>query len=142
MFMSDKFTNIEVEEITGKISNDEATSVGVGISEEVNNLIPTDKYNIVRVLEDTLLCEYVDDKRDEQGFTESEGGILIKEDEGSDKHLFEVVRVILTGKDTKEVKVGDIVVVSKSSGLRMMEFDGRETLMIREAGVFMIVESK
>ena len=140
--MSNKTKEIIVEEEINKIDNERQTSAGVSVDESFDHYIPTDKYNITKVLEDTLLCEPVDDNTDDQGFVETEGGILLKDDDGSEQHLFKVVRVLMAGQAVKEVKVGDLVVVSKTSGLRMLDFDGKETFMIREAGVFMVVTEK
>jgi len=140
--MSTTITAIEVEEEKGIIHNQRATSVGVECADELDNRIPTDLYNITKILDDMILGEYVDNNKDDQGFTESEGGILLKEEETDNLNLFETVKVTMVGRNVNEIKVGDIIVVSKSSGLRIAEFDGKELLMIREQGVFMVVEKK
>jgi len=140
--MAEEINEIVIETYTKKIDNDARTSVGIEIEDDINYRISTDDYNITMVYDDVILGEYVDDDADEQGFKQSDGGLFIKDDSGENKTFYHVVRVLMIGRDVNQTKVGDLIVISKASGMQLIDFDGRETIMISERNVFMKVEPK
>jgi len=129
-----------VEMDTPKISNDAATSVGVEVEDNMNYRISTDSYDITMVYDDVILGEYVDNDKDEQGFKKTEGGLFVQDDGGENKTLYDVIRVLKIGRDVSQTKVGDLIVVSKTTGMQVMEFDGRESVLVAERNVFMQVK--
>lgn len=143
--MSDTFKNIEYNTSQGDATaNEYATSTGVDIDDDINYNLPTDEFNIVGVYDDVILGDIYISRSNTNGEIVSKGGIVIavNAEAVNEKNLYQVMEVTMVGNTVKHVKRGDFVVVSKTAGMKMVEFDGRKCAMVRETNIFMKVEPK
>lgn len=140
----DTFTNLEVSTMEQSHSNQIATSVGVDIEDDINYNIPTDNFDIVEVFDDIMLGEFYVEGLNDEGERISEGGIHLADDatEDDENSLYRVLKVQMIGDNVKFAKVGQYVVVSKTAGMKVIDFNGRQCAMVREPNVFMRVEPK
>lgn len=139
-----KFTNMEVSTTSGCHSNQIETSTGSLVVDDINYNIPTDNFDIVEVFDDIILGEFHVEGVNENGERVSEGGIHLTGDpeEDEENSLYRVLKIQMVGSNVKFSKVGQYVVVSKSAGMKVVDFNGRECVMVREPNVFMRVEPK
>lgn len=136
------YTTFEIDSDVKKIDNEAATSVGISEDDGINYRVATDDYEITKVYDDVILGEYVNKNKDEDGFTTTDSGLVFREDGSQNKTLYEVVKVQMVGRDVKETAVGDLVVVSTSAGMQVVDFDGRDCVMVSEKNIFMQVKEK
>lgn len=144
MTRTERATADLVFEPKGLESNDKATSIGEDMREEAYDFgIPLKNHTITKVLDDVILIsEIVPDEMGDDGFVQTEGGIILTKEafEGTQNSgVYKVYLVEKVGINVKEIKVGDKIVQSKKSGLEV-EFEGRSFIMSREANVMFVVE--
>jgi co-chaperonin GroES (HSP10) len=140
----DTFTNLEVSTIEQSHSNELTTTVGDSVEDDINYQMPTDDFDIVEVFDDILLGEFHIEGLNKDGEKISEGGIHLTDDAKDDdiNALYRVLKVQMVGENVKFAKVGHYVVVSKTAGMKIIDFNGRECAMVREPNVFMRIEPK
>jgi co-chaperonin GroES (HSP10) len=140
----DTYTNLEVSTLEQCHSNELKTTVGDSVADDINYQIPTDDFDIVEVFDDILLGEFHIEGLNDEGERISEGGIHLTDDANDDDSnaLYRVLKVQMVGDNVKFTKVGQYVVVSKTAGMKVIDFNGRECAMVREPNVFMRVEPK
>ena len=143
--MSDNtFTDAEMSMEKGIEHNYANTSIGESIVDDIDYSLPTDDFDIVGVVDNGILGEIYTPNVNDKGEVVSSGGIITQIDakKSNEKNLYVVMHVQMVGREVKEVKVGDYVVVSKTAGLKRIDFNGRESAMTHEKGVFLKVKPK
>ena len=141
--MDKDFTNVEVNTQNNSSSHEEITSMGQELKDDIDYGLPTKDFNIIGVLDNVMLGTVYNSNVNDQGEVETDDGFFLgKAEDVNDNNLYKVVKIHMVGDSVKTVKVGDFVVVSIGSGMKVVEFDGRKDALVREENVFMIVKPK
>ncbi len=99
--------------------------------------IPSD-WNIVSVLGDILMCEYVDES--DQGEV-LRGGVWIQKN--MVQYLWRVAKVIKAGPGVSgNIKVGDCIMIPSDKGIPGVTKDNKKIIFLNEPRVFAVVEPK
>jgi hypothetical protein len=98
-----------------------------------------DGWNLTKVLDDILMCQYIDVNED--GSEIKRGSIWVPIN--AVNFTWRLARVILSGPDCKTVKDGDVVVFPNDKGIQVSNLNGlKHVVFLNESRIFGVCESK
>ena len=98
-----------------------------------------DDWNLTKVLDDILMCQYIDVSED--GTEIKRGSIFVPIH--TVNFTWRLAKVILAGPDCRTVKEGDIVVFPNDKGIQVANLNGlKHVVFLNETRIFGICESK
>jgi hypothetical protein len=98
-----------------------------------------DGWNLTKVLDDILMCQYIDVNED--GSEVKRGSIWVPIN--AVNFTWRLARVILSGPDCKTVKEGDVVVFPNDKGIQVSNLNGlKHVVFLNESRIFGVCESK
>ena len=103
----------------------------------IGNEFNLDGWTLTKVLDDILMCQYVDVNDD--GTEIKRGSIWVPIN--TVNFTWRLARVILAGPDCKTVKEGDIIVHPSDKGITVQNFNGlKHIVFLNESRIFGVVE--
>jgi hypothetical protein len=109
----------------------------VQIDQYLGNELNLDGYNITKVLDDILMCQYVDVNDD--GTEIKRGSIWVPIN--TVNFTWRLAKVILAGPDCKTVKEGDIICHPSDKGLSVANMNGlKHVVFLNESRIFGVCE--
>jgi hypothetical protein len=101
--------------------------------------IVLDEWNLKKVLDDILMCQYID--TNDEGTEIKRGSIYVPINVST--FAWRLAKVILAGPDCKLVKEGDIVMFPNDKGMQVANLNGMKNIVfLNEARIFGICEPK
>jgi co-chaperonin GroES (HSP10) len=98
-----------------------------------------DDWNLTKVLDDILMCQYIDVSDD--GTEIKRGSIFVPIN--TVNFAWRLAKVVLAGPECKTVKVGDIIVFPNDKGIQVANLnDLRHIVFLNESRIFGICEAK
>ena len=98
-----------------------------------------DDWNLTKVLDDILMCQYIDVSED--GTEIKRGSIFVPIH--TVNFTWRLAKVILAGPDCKTVKEGDIIVFPNDKGIQVANLNGlKHIVFLNETRIFGICEAK
>jgi hypothetical protein len=101
--------------------------------------IVLDEWTLSKVLDDILMCQYIDTNED--GTQIKRGSIFIPINVST--FAWRLAKVILSGPDCKTVKTGDVVMFPNDKGLQVANLNGMKNIVfLNENRIFGVCEPK
>jgi hypothetical protein len=98
-----------------------------------------DGWNLTKVLDDILMCQYIDVNED--GSEVKRGSIWVPIN--AVNFTWRLAKVILSGPDCKTVKEGDVVVFPNDKGIQVSNLNGlKHVVFLNESRIFGVCEFK
>ena len=98
-----------------------------------------DEWNLAKVLDDILMCQYIDINED--GTEVKRGSIWVPVN--AVNFTWRLARVLLAGPDCKTVKEGDIVMFPNDKGIQVANLNGHKHIVfLNESRIFGVCEPK
>lgn len=98
-----------------------------------------DNWNLTKVLDDILMCQYIDVNED--GSEVKRGNIWVPIN--AVNFTWRLARVSLAGPDCKTVKQGDIVMFPNDKGIQVANLNGYKNIVfLNESRIFGVCEPK
>jgi len=98
-----------------------------------------DDWNLTKVLDDILMCQYIDVSED--GTEIKRGSIFVPIH--TVNFTWRLAKVILAGPDCRTVKEGDVIVFPNDKGIQVANLnDLKHIVFLNESRIFGICESK
>jgi len=129
------------EHLTKLDENMASTSIASDPFPEVNHKLDSGRWNITGVLDDVVLGLEI--KEETNGWVENELGIITGKTEApSEQSGNKVLEVLMVGSNVKELEVGDKICCALDTGIKVVDFDGKQVSLIKEGNVFFKVEQR
>jgi len=110
----------------------------VQLDQYVGNEFNLEGWQLTKVLDDILMCQYVDVNDD--GTEIKRGSIWVPIN--TVNFTWRLAKVILAGPDCKTVKEGDIIVHPSDKGITVQNFNGlKHIVFLNESRIFGVCES-
>lgn len=98
-----------------------------------------DDWNLTKVLDDILVCQYIDVNED--GTEIKRGSLYVPIH--TVNFAWRLAKVVLAGPDCKQVKEGDVIVFPNDKGIQVSNLNGmRHVVFLNESRIFGICEPK
>lgn len=98
-----------------------------------------DEWNLTKVLDDILMCQYIDVSED--GKEVKRGSIWVPVN--TVNFTWRLARVLLAGPDCKTVKSDDIVMFPNDKGIQVANMNGlKNVVFLNESRIFGVCEPK
>jgi co-chaperonin GroES (HSP10) len=109
----------------------------VQLDHYIGNEFNLDGWKLTKVLDDILMCQYVDVNED--GTEIKRGSIWVPIN--SVNFTWRLAKVILAGPECKTVKEGDIIVHPSDKGITVQNFNGlKHIVFLNESRIFGVCE--
>lgn len=111
----------------------------VQIEKYENHSFNLDGWNLKKVLDDILMCQYID--LNEDGTEIRRGNIWVPIN--AVNFTWRLAKVVLAGPDCKTVKEGDIVVFPNDKGIKVANMNGlNHIVFLNESRIFGVCEEQ
>lgn len=98
-----------------------------------------DNWNLTKVLDDILMCQYIDINED--GTEVKRGNLWVPIN--AVNFTWRLAKVLLAGPDCKTVKEGDIVMFPNDKGIQVANLNGYKNIVfLNESRIFGVCEPK
>jgi co-chaperonin GroES (HSP10) len=98
-----------------------------------------DEWNLTKVLDDILMCQYIDINED--GTEVKRGSIWVPIN--AVNFTWRLAKVLLAGPDCKTVKEGDVVIFPNDKGIQVANLNGHKHIVfLNESRIFGVCEPK
>lgn len=111
----------------------------VQLDNYIGNEFNLDGWNLTKVLDDILMCQYIDVNDD--GTEIKRGSIWVPIN--TVNFTWRLARVVLAGPDCKTVKEGDVVVFPNDKGISVANMNNlKHVVFLNEGRIFGVCESE
>jgi hypothetical protein len=111
----------------------------IQIENYTNESIMLDEWTLTKVLDDILMCQYIDTNDD--GTEIKRGSIFVPINVA--KFAWRLAKVILAGPDCKTVKENDVIIFPSDKGLQVANLNGLKNIVfLNECRIFGVCEPK
>jgi len=111
----------------------------IQIENYANESIMLEEWKLTKVLDDILMCQYIDTNED--GTEIKRGSLYVPINVST--FAWRLAQVILAGPNCKTVKEGDIIIFPSDKGLQVANLNGLKNIVfLNESRIFGVCEPK
>jgi hypothetical protein len=111
----------------------------VQLDNYIGNELNLDGWDLTKVLDDILMCQYIDVNED--GTEIKRGSIWVPIN--AVNYTWRLAKVVLAGPDCKTVKPNDVVVFPNDKGIQVANINGlKHVVFLNESRIFGICQQK